>query len=178
MAERTRKEGWGYMIHNSFKRPTNRAPDLKGDIVVNGVSRQLIGWWRVSAKGRKYLNIQLKPALVADDTPTPPAEGRIRTGWNAPTEEEARRVRQYDRVMAALLAKHITQQDIADELGQSVATISHLRSALTHYSWSRRQAAARLLEHIIQQANYGCGVPVQDNALDPDGLDPDGEIET
>src|SRR5947208_5283425 len=59
---------------------------------------------------------------------------RPRTGKNAPDEAERERIALLDRVLAVLLKVGITQADVADSLGESESTITHLRTNLTHYS--------------------------------------------
>ena len=153
MAERTpNKEGWGRLFRNRFKTATNRAPDFTGHLTVDGVERKLVGWRRTTAIGTKYLNVELKPAPAADDTTAPPPDARARTGRNAPTPEEGQRVALLDQTLVRLLAKGITQADIADQLGVSTSAVSHLRRDLQSYSFGRRQAAERLLGRLVPQA--------------------------
>ena len=69
------------------------------------------------------------------------------------TPEEAEQIALLDRVLALLLMqRHITALDIADTLGVSEATISHLRTNLQSYSFGRRQAANQLVRRLFAQA--------------------------
>ena len=81
------------------------------------------------------------------------ATGRRRIGPNAPTRDEAARVRLFDRTMHRLLQRGITAGDVADGLGVGVSTVEHLRANLQAHSLGQRQAAERLLGRIIAQAD-------------------------
>jgi len=69
----------------------------------------------------------------------------LRTGRNAPSEEERRHVALYDRAHTLLYLSGRTAEQIADALGVKVHRINHLRSDLQAFSYSTRQRADTLL---------------------------------
>ena len=63
-------------------------------------------------------------------------------------------------MLAVLLKVGITQADVADSLGESESTITHLRTNLTHYSLGRREAANRTLTRLLQRAQIVLGAEI------------------
>lgn len=55
------KEGSGSLWPNDKKGDNEKAPNSKGEIMLNGVVFEIAGWTRTAKDGRKYISIAGKP---------------------------------------------------------------------------------------------------------------------
>jgi hypothetical protein len=73
--------------------------------------------------------------------------------------ERAEWIDLFDRTYACLFARGYQAADIADTLGVSVSTFSHLRPNLSARSFSQRQAAEKLLIRFLALAERHLRTP-------------------
>ena len=54
------KEGQGSLFKNSYKQKDSQ-PDMRGTLLINGVTYEVAGWSRTTQGGDRYLSLKAEP---------------------------------------------------------------------------------------------------------------------
>lgn len=63
------------VLFKNLEKQSEKHPDYRGDIDVNGQQFYLAAWIKESKKGTKYMSLSVKPKLESDRS-SPPTGGR------------------------------------------------------------------------------------------------------
>jgi uncharacterized protein (DUF736 family) len=65
------KDGQGALFKNSYKE-TEQQPNMRGNLMINGVEWELSAWTKAKKDGEKYLSLSARPK-VQKNAPAPEA---------------------------------------------------------------------------------------------------------
>ena len=82
------REGAGSLWPNKDKGDNPKAPNSKGEIMLNGVVFEIAGWTRTDKNGGKYISLSGKPKGERQERPTAPRQEPQRQASSRDLDDE------------------------------------------------------------------------------------------